>query len=355
MARVYVPGVFDVFHIGHLNYIQAAAEQGDYLIVGVQDDRSVRKLKGTKLVNLLPERIAIIEALRCVDEVISYIDVSQGKLLKGLNIDVFVCSEDYAITDEYPEQKETLQFCEQNNIKVVRLERTVAVSSTAVRSQLRDFWSSRAAKSDDLPAGVTVLGSFSGDQAKVEEESETEAGLVLIGTTDSERKSLLDLGCGDGRLLMHLAPHFATARGVDYSSELIELAKQKTSEYSNVSFEASDATTYQDEKNYDVLLLSGLIPCLDDLQMETMTATLENLAHPATQLFVRASIAVKERLDVVNQYATELNAIYTAYYRTPEEIIEMYSRYGWELLENQRLYQHREETAVDWFVFARKK
>ena len=96
-TRVFAPGVFDVFHIGHLNYIQAASELGDVLVVGVQDDRAVVETKGTKLVNSLPERIAIIEALSCVKETVSYLNVFQGQLLKNLAIDVFACGEDYAM------------------------------------------------------------------------------------------------------------------------------------------------------------------------------------------------------------------------------------------------------------------
>jgi cytidyltransferase-like protein len=58
MTRVYVPGVFDVFHIGHLNYLKSASENGDYLIVAVQDDREIMKQKGVAVVTPLPERVA---------------------------------------------------------------------------------------------------------------------------------------------------------------------------------------------------------------------------------------------------------------------------------------------------------
>lgn len=352
MKKVYVPGVFDMFHIGHLNYIKSAAKHGDMLIVGIQDDRSVLEHKGTKLVNSLPERIAIVEELRCVNLVISYTDVFQGTVLDAFDIDVFVCSEDYGDNNEFPKQKETLEFCRKNNIEIIKLERTATVSSTSIRSKLRDFWSSRAAKLDDLPAGVTVLGSFQGDQEKVEEESKREAELVLRAVENPAGKTLLDLGCGDGRLLFHLAPQFANSKGVDYSPELVNLAKQRLSACSpRPTFDVCDVTEYKDVNKYDVVLLSGVIPCLDDGQFEKIIPVLTGLSAPSTKLFIRTSIGIKKRLDIVNQYAVELNAVYTAYYRTLEEITVAFSDSRWYLTEKRELYQHRKETAVWWLVF----
>ena len=352
MTKVYVPGVFDVFHVGHLNYIQSAAKQGDELIVGVQEDRSVLLHKGTRLVNSLPERIAIIEALRCVDSVISYTDVFQGAILDAFNIDVFVCGKDYGSNSEFHAQKQTIEFCQNNNIKIVKLERTAMVSSTSIRSKLRDFWSSRAAKIDDLPAGVTVLGSFQGDQNKVEEESRFEADLVLSAVKNHANKTLLDLGCGDGRLLVHLGPKFKKTKGVDYSTELVNLAKQKLSAHSiKTDFTVCDVTEYEDVAKYDVILLSGVIPCLDDEQFKKIILVLSSLATRETQLFVRTSIGIEKRLNIINQYASELGDIYTAYYRTLKEIADAFDKTDWKLSEKRMLYQHRKETAVWWLAF----
>ena len=61
----YTTGVYDMFHIGHLNIIQRAKEQCDYLIVGVSTDELVQKEKGKTPVISFEERCAIVSAIKC--------------------------------------------------------------------------------------------------------------------------------------------------------------------------------------------------------------------------------------------------------------------------------------------------
>lgn len=352
MKRLYVPGVFDVFHIGHLNYLKRASEAGDYVIVGVQDDRSVFQSKGVRPVIPLQERMAIIESLRFVDEVVSYIPVYQAPLLEGLKIGVIAVGEEYGTTDLYPDQRRTLDYCRANGIEVVRIPRTHHVSSTQIRERLKAFWNSRAQCRKELTSGVTVLGSFRGDQQKVTEETLREVALVLAASGDTRPKSLLDLGCGDGRHLVHLCPRFRRVVGVDFAASLIELARQRIAQTgASVELVEADAAEYVTPERFDVLLLSGIIPCLDDVQMDLMLSHLARMSKPDSTLLVRTSIGVDQRIDVVNQFSQELNSRYTAFYRTVPEIETSFQRVGWSTVRKEQLYQHREDTAVWWFEF----
>lgn len=69
-VRGYVPGVFDMFHVGHLNIVRAARDHCDHLIVGVVADEVVERVKGRPPVVPLEERMEIVGALRDVNEVI---------------------------------------------------------------------------------------------------------------------------------------------------------------------------------------------------------------------------------------------------------------------------------------------
>ena len=73
----YCPGVFDMFHIGHLNILRRASEQCDILVAGVFADACVAGVKGRSAAIPEDERLAIVSAIRYVDE--AYLDFSQDK------------------------------------------------------------------------------------------------------------------------------------------------------------------------------------------------------------------------------------------------------------------------------------
>ena len=313
MTRVFAPGVFDVFHIGHLNYLLAASREGNELVVAVQEDRAVERQKHVELVTPLPERIALIEQLRFVKEVVSYSDIFQGPLLAALNIDVFACGEEYGSDPRYPEQLKTLDYCVGTGIRIARIPRTARVSSTAVRSRLKSFWASRAAKEADLPAGVTTLGSFSGDQEQVRQQTAREAALIEDIALQYKARSLIDLGCGDGRHLMELAHGFERVTGVDFAEELISIARRKLAQSGHhVRLQVGDVTEFSTTELFDIALLSGITPYLDDIQFERLLFNVNRYTHQDSQLLMRASISTCKRINLVNFFSAELGETYTA-------------------------------------------
>jgi D-beta-D-heptose 7-phosphate kinase/D-beta-D-heptose 1-phosphate adenosyltransferase len=94
---VFSNGVFDLLHPGHVQMLQFARGQGDILVVGVNDDASVRRLKGEKRpIFPLPERLEILAALECVDYVIPFAEDTPLELIKALKkIAVLVKGGDY--------------------------------------------------------------------------------------------------------------------------------------------------------------------------------------------------------------------------------------------------------------------
>ena len=91
-------GVFDLLHVGHVRYLQAAAQEADRLIVAVNSDRSVRRLKGEGR-PILDEhaRAEIVSALRGVDYVVVFDDDTVGALLERLRPDVHCKGTDYTV------------------------------------------------------------------------------------------------------------------------------------------------------------------------------------------------------------------------------------------------------------------
>ncbi|HET7214715.1 MAG TPA: D-glycero-beta-D-manno-heptose 1-phosphate adenylyltransferase [Terriglobia bacterium] len=93
---VFANGCFDLFHVGHVRYLEGARQQGDVLVVGVNSDRSVQQLKG-KGRPLLPEdaRAELLAAMECVDYVVIFDDLTAENLMRDLRPDVHCKGTDY--------------------------------------------------------------------------------------------------------------------------------------------------------------------------------------------------------------------------------------------------------------------
>jgi rfaE bifunctional protein nucleotidyltransferase chain/domain len=103
-------GCFDLLHVGHVRYLQAAAAEADRLIVAVNDDRSVAGLKGEGR-PILPaaERAELLAALRGVDYVVIFGDADVARLLTLLKPDVHCKGTDYTV-DTVPEREVVRSF-----------------------------------------------------------------------------------------------------------------------------------------------------------------------------------------------------------------------------------------------------
>ena len=100
MRIVMTNGCFDLIHPGHVSYLAAAAELGDILIVAVNDDDSVRRLKGeSRPVNGLHARSAVLAGLRSVDYVVAFSEDTPARLIERIAPDVLVKGGDYRIEE----------------------------------------------------------------------------------------------------------------------------------------------------------------------------------------------------------------------------------------------------------------
>lgn len=90
-------GCFDILHRGHIAYLHRAKRLGDVLIVGVNSDDSIRRLKGdSRPVNCLEDRLRVLAALSCVDRLIVFHEDAPHKLIQAVRPDVFVKGGDYS-------------------------------------------------------------------------------------------------------------------------------------------------------------------------------------------------------------------------------------------------------------------
>ena len=130
---VFTNGVFDLLHVGHVRYLEAARSLGDALVVAVNSDKAVRQLKG----NGRPlveegERAEILAALRAVTFVTVFDDVSPRSLIAALLPDILVKGGDYAL-DEIHGREEV----EADGGRVVSLPFVDGVSTSAIITRMK--------------------------------------------------------------------------------------------------------------------------------------------------------------------------------------------------------------------------
>lgn len=97
-VRGYVPGVFDMFHVGHLNVINSARPHCDHLIVGVVTDEVVTRVKGRPPIVPLRERMEVVAAIRGVDQVVVDSHGDKFDSWQELRFDVIFKGDDWAHT-----------------------------------------------------------------------------------------------------------------------------------------------------------------------------------------------------------------------------------------------------------------
>ena len=130
MKKVITFGVFDYFHLGHLNLFERAKQYGDYLIVAVQDGECILKTKpDAKILYSTDERVRMIKALRVVDEVIVYRDVDDT--ISKINFDVFVVGGD----QKHEGFQRAIKWCENNKKEVYHLSRTPNICSSDIKKE----------------------------------------------------------------------------------------------------------------------------------------------------------------------------------------------------------------------------
>ena len=96
---VFTNGVFDLIHAGHIELLEFAKNSGDYLILGINNDGSVKRLKGkTRPIYPMEERMEIVEAIMYVDFIIPFAEDTPLELIKSLHrVDVLVKGGDYKL------------------------------------------------------------------------------------------------------------------------------------------------------------------------------------------------------------------------------------------------------------------
>ena len=129
----YTTGVYDMFHIGHLNILKNAKKYCEFLIVGVSTDELVEQYKNKRPIIPFEERCAIIEAIKFVDKVVVQDSMDKLSALDKYNFDVVFVGSDWQGTDKWNKIEEDFN---NKGVSVVYLPHTDGISSTILRDKI---------------------------------------------------------------------------------------------------------------------------------------------------------------------------------------------------------------------------
>lgn len=132
----YTTGVFDMFHIGHLNILRRAKEQCDYLIVGVSTDELVLQEKEKVPVIPYHERAAIVGAIKYVDQVVPQINKDKLAAWENLHFDKMFVGSDWQGSDQWQQYEKIL---EPKGVEIIYLPYTEGISSTKLTHFIKEI------------------------------------------------------------------------------------------------------------------------------------------------------------------------------------------------------------------------
>ena len=139
MVIGYTAGVYDLFHIGHLNLLKNAKGMCDKLVVGVTVDELVA-YKGKKALIPFEDRIEIVRSIRYVDAVVPQEDMDKVKMCKKIKANMLFVGDDWYSTDKWKKYEDE---CKNIGVQVIYFPYTKSISSTKIRETLQTIrgWS----------------------------------------------------------------------------------------------------------------------------------------------------------------------------------------------------------------------
>lgn len=133
----YTTGVYDLFHIGHLNILKRAKDMCEQLIVGVCSDELVLSYKNKKPIIPYQERIEIVRSIKYVDRAIIQTDRDKVKAFKALNFNALFLGDDWKASEFYNKTEKELKLL---GVDLIFLPYTKNVSSTFLKEVLQKIY-----------------------------------------------------------------------------------------------------------------------------------------------------------------------------------------------------------------------
>ena len=217
-------------------------------------------------------------------------------------------------------------------------------AKTVIDSEkIKNFWNNNAKKDSSLKS--VLLGyDFGENSADLHNRKETEIVLDFIG---SDKKTVLDIGCGIGRWAYNLKPVIKTYDGIDFSEEFVNAANSNFKDFSEINFYCMPAVEIDTVKlleKYDAVIAAEVSMYINDDELHKLYGYINKLTGKGSLLYIQDTTSLLEtRLTLKDFDSKELKTKYNAIYRTRAEYETLLGRY----LPEFKLKEERTELLLD--------
>lgn len=228
------------------------------------------------------------------------------------------------------------------------------------------FFGERAKKyKEDNPYSVTMYQDNNPELVKMRNEKEIEKLLPKLGLDECSR--VLDIACGIGRWADAIIQDISEYIGIDFSKELIEIAKSRNKKenfyfYQGAASEISDILSVHHIEEINKILMMGILMYLNDNEVTDLFKQISRIPAKNVTVCIREPIAIEDRLTLKEFYSAELKDSYSAIYRTREELQEFMKeslfREGFQIKQEGFLFEedalnNRKETVQYYYLLER--
>lgn len=232
--------------------------------------------------------------------------------------------------------------------------------------ETKQFFKNRAKKfREDNPYSVTMYQDDNEALVKARNRQETDRLLPFLHLNEDSK--VLDIACGIGRWADVLPKDITEYCGIDFSSELIEIAKKRNPKDNFIFLEGTttgleEVLKHNGKGKYNVVLMIGILLYINDNDMYTALNQVINCCEEHALICIREPIGIQERLTLKDFFSDELKDNYNAIYRTRKELEhffeETFMNAGFSITNESVLFEedalnNRKETIQYYYILER--
>jgi len=209
------------------------------------------------------------------------------------------------------------------------------------KEKVLDFWKARALKnsSEELKNSANLEDNPELSRLKIQLENEKVERYLMKTCLHGHA---LDLGSGFGYWSREISKYYDSVTGVDFCKEMVVKAIDSLEHNPNnkVSFVCSEAQHFfETNKKFKFIFISGLLIYLNDEDIEKLINNIDNYTERGTYIVLRDGTAVDDQYEISNSYSENLQANYSAIYRTRQSYIEIFKKANFKILQDEDMFE----------------